>query len=164
MNSDNVKEFCDLTGQFFDRIVDKWIFITPKSPHIIECYEVYQDISAHFQLLELYSDSQNVYQYLKSFGENGVKSGIVTSEMIQFVFQFILQISHAFAIAHHNKLTHGGFNLSQVLLKSFVDVPFLKLTSFRPWLVGSNNPVKNLEIGRLLSDKDIFKITCYKDL
>ena len=86
MNSDNVKEFCDLTGQSFDRIVDKWIFITPKSPHIIECYEVYQDISAHFQLLELYSDSQNVYQYLKSFGENGVKSGTVTSEMIQFVF------------------------------------------------------------------------------
>ena len=75
-----------------------------------------------------------------------------------------MQISHAFAIAHHNKLTHGGFNLSQVLLKDFIDVPFFKLTSFRPWLVGSKNPVKDLEISKLLDDEDIFKIACSKDL
>jgi hypothetical protein len=80
------------------------------------------------------------------------------------VFQFILQISHAFAISHHNKLTHGAFNLSQVLLKDFIDVPFFKLTSFRPWLVGSKNPVKSLEIGKLLSGRDIYKIACCKDL
>jgi len=50
-----------LIGETFDRIADRWIYLTPKTPHIIECYEVYRDISAHFQLLELYSDSQNVY-------------------------------------------------------------------------------------------------------
>jgi predicted restriction endonuclease len=50
------------------------------------------------------------------------------------------------------------------LLKDFVDVPFFKLTSFRPWLVGSKNPVKDLEIGKLLTERNIYKIACYKDL
>ena len=50
------------------------------------------------------------------------------------------------------------------MLKSFVDVPFFKLTSFRPWLVGSDNPINNLEVKKLLSEKDILNIARYKDL
>lgn len=73
-------------------------------------------------------------------------------------------MSHAFAIAHYNGLTHGAFNLSQVLLKDFIDVPFFKLTSFRPWLVGSKNTVKTLEISKLLSKRDIKQIAFCKDL
>jgi hypothetical protein len=48
MSSDEVKEFCDRSGKQFAEIADKWILITPKTPHIVECYEVYRDISAHF--------------------------------------------------------------------------------------------------------------------
>ena len=61
-------------------------------------------------------------------------------------------MSHAFAIAHYNGLTHNKFNLSQVLLQQFVDTPLFKLTSFRPWLVGSTNKVSDLPLGKLLTE------------
>ena len=112
MNSDQVNFYCEASGKNFAQIADKWIQISPKTEHIIECYEVYRDLSSFFQILENFENSHNVYQYLKAQGELGVQSGTASLEMIKFVFQFIIQISHAFAIAHYNELTHGEFNLS----------------------------------------------------
>ena len=48
MNPVEIKEFSERSGKPFEEISDKWILITPKSPHIIECYEVYRDIAAHY--------------------------------------------------------------------------------------------------------------------
>lgn len=54
-------------------------------------------------------------------------------------------MSHALAIAHFNDLTHGKFNLSQVIIESADETldPTFKVTSFRPWLVDSNTPSKS---------------------
>lgn len=48
INPIEVKEYCDRSGKRFEEIQDRWILITPKSPHIVECYEVYKDISAQY--------------------------------------------------------------------------------------------------------------------
>lgn len=46
MNPVEIKESCERTGKPFEKIADKWILGAPKTPHIIECYEVYKDIAA----------------------------------------------------------------------------------------------------------------------
>ena len=48
------------------------------------------------------------------------------------VYLFTIQISHALSFAHYNNLTHGQFDLTQVVLDdSFTQ---FKVTNFRPWL------------------------------
>ena len=48
------------------------------------------------------------------------------------VYLFIIQVSQAFAYAHSCNLTHGKFDLSQVILDgSFKE---FKITNFRPWM------------------------------
>jgi len=48
------------------------------------------------------------------------------------VYLFVIQISHAFSYAHTCNLTHGKFDLTQVLLDS--SMTEFKVTNFRPWL------------------------------
>ena len=48
IDTQNFKDFFQRTGQSFDQIQDKWIMLTPHSPHIIKCYEVFEDEGKHY--------------------------------------------------------------------------------------------------------------------
>lgn len=48
------------------------------------------------------------------------------------VYLFTIQISHAMAFAHYNNLTHGQFDLTQIVLDDTFSQ--FKVTNFRPWL------------------------------
>ena len=51
------------------------------------------------------------------------------------LFLFLIQVSSAFEFAHENGLTHGDFDLSQVI--SDVSFRDFQVINFRPWLVTS---------------------------
>lgn len=44
-------------------------------------------------------------------------------------------MSHAMMIAHSNDLTHGAFNLSNILVRQDEYQICFKVNSFKPWLV-----------------------------
>jgi hypothetical protein len=82
------------------------------------------------------------------------------------VYLFIIQISHAFSYAHSSDLTHGMFDLTQVLLdQSKTD---FKITNFRPWLmIGKNYEILEhcqSDACRFLSLSDKKKLAKSRDL
>ena len=59
------------------------------------------------------------------------------------VYLYIIQISHAFSIAHSSNLTHGIFDLTQVLCDSTMST--FKITNFRPWLAQAKHYTFNMD-------------------
>ena len=54
---------------------------------------------------------------------------------MKMVYLFVIQVSQAFAYAHSCNLTHGKFDLSQVILDG--SLTEFKITNWRPWLAQS---------------------------
>ena len=96
-------------------------------------------------MIEYESAAVNVFQYIKNLNTNFI-SAAITPEVCKVAFQYVIQTAHALAIAHLNDLTHGKFNLSQVLVTDpqHEEMPNFKVTSFRPWLVGTLKPLHKL--------------------
>ena len=129
------------SGSPFRNIIDEWIYVCPQSPHIMQAFDVIEDNGKYMQLIEFEPMAISVYQLIKNLNLN-FQSGNIPYAALKTLFQYIIQISHAFAIAHRSGLTHGSFNLSQVLItnRGIINeseptwTPTFKITSFRPWL------------------------------
>ena len=53
------------TASQVNSIIDPWINLVPKTPHIVSAYEVYRDFSNFLQLTEYCDGYDNVYNRLK---------------------------------------------------------------------------------------------------
>ena len=78
----------------------------------------------------------NVYSHLKK-AKFGLLQQSIPRKLIEMVYLFIIQVSQAFAYAHSCGLTHGKFDLSQVILDG--SLTQFKITNFRPWLAQSQD-------------------------
>ena len=54
-----------------NRIMDEWIYLVPKTPHIVTCYEVFKDNFLYLQVCEYCEGYENVYTKIKesNFGD-----------------------------------------------------------------------------------------------
>lgn len=119
------------TSAQVNSIIDPWINLVPKTPHIVTAYEVYKDYALFMQMTEYCEGFDNVYARLKK-NRFGLLQESIPRQLIQMVYLFIIQMSHAFAYAHSHGLTHGMFDLTQTLVDN-TNTHF-KVTNFRPWM------------------------------
>ena len=102
----------------------------PKTPYIVNAYEVYRDYDLFMQMIEFCDGYDNVYSRLKKFNMSTTDS--IPQKLIRMVYLFMIQMSHAFSIAHAANLTHGQFDLTQSICDPSAQT--YKITNFRPWL------------------------------
>jgi serine/threonine protein kinase len=135
LNSEHIQAYCGLkkpSDKQISSIIDDWIYMAPKSKNIISAYEVFKDEAFYMQLTEYCEGYDNIYQHLKMMNLRNLQDGI-PQHLLKMVYQYIIQISNAFAIAHSSNLMHGDFNLSQVICDE--NFSNFKMINFRPWLV-----------------------------
>ena len=114
LHTESVEIFCKSktpTPQQVNSIIDPWINLVPKSPHIVNAYEVYRDYDLFMQMTEFCDGYDNVYNRLKK-ADFGLLQDSIPPKLIKMVYLFIIQVSNAFSIAHQADLTHGKFDLS----------------------------------------------------
>ena len=118
IHKDSIDIFCGTstpTVAQVNSIIDPWINLVPKTPHIVTAYEVYKDFNHYMQLTEFADGYDNVYNRLKK-AKFGMLVDQIPRQLIRMVYLFIIQISHALSYAHSKDLTHGEFDLTQVVL------------------------------------------------
>ena len=108
---------------------------------------------------------ENVYQKIKDAKFGDIQDNI-PKRFIRMIYLFVIQISSAFSIAHDCNLTHGAFDLTQVLCD--YNLSNFKVTNFRPWLVNGRSFSFNSECEtsnfRNLSKEDKVKIAKHQDI
>jgi len=68
LHTDSVQIFCGTsnpTAAQVNSIIDPWINLVPKTPHIVTAYEVYKDLNFFTQLTEFAEGYDNVFNRLK---------------------------------------------------------------------------------------------------
>ena len=98
----------------------------------------------------------NVFQYIRNLDQNFI-SGTISQNICKFAFQYVIQIAHAFSIAHQNDLTHNRFTLGSVLVCATPD-NLMKVNSFKPWLV------RKPPAGSIITEADMLQMAKCKDL
>ena len=114
INAHQIAAFCGTlhpTDQQISRIIEPWIYVTPKTPHIVNAYEVYKDKFLYLQLTEYCEGYDDVYDRVKT-ADFGLLTEVIPKQLVRMVYLFTIQVSHAFAIAHAANLTHGLFDLT----------------------------------------------------
>jgi hypothetical protein len=138
-------------GNTVDSVIDKWIYITPSSPHIVRAFEVFRDDNKMcYQLIEYWPNACSVLMKLKAMKLN-LSYGAIPQELCALIFLYIAQVANAMSIAHASGLTHGKLNLGQVLYIKLNEKHFeFKVTSFRPWLVRNRDKNNLLNYDEML--------------
>ena len=134
INSYQIENYCGTkkpTDKQISKIIDSWIYVTPKSPHIVSAYEVFKDKILYLQLTEYCDGYEDIYTKIR-LSNYGLITEVIPQKLIRMAYLYTIQISHAFAIAHANNLTHGIFDLSQVIVDPLCNT--FKIINFRPWL------------------------------
>lgn len=103
------------SAEGYNKIIDEWVYLTPKSPHIVNAYCVFKDkANLYLQMTEWCDNYMNVYEIINSFGASW-GSGMIPLAIQKMCFLFVIQISHAMAFAHASGLTHNALDCTQVL-------------------------------------------------
>ena len=71
------------------KMIDRWVECVPRTPHIVQAWEVFEDYQNCFYLMEYWPNAPNVFQYIKRFGINFFQSAI-TPKLCKFVFQYVI--------------------------------------------------------------------------
>ena len=74
---------------------------------------------SYFQITEYFPYSNNVYNTVRKF-ELDLKLTIERT-YIEFVYEFIIQISKALIYSHKNDTPHGNFDLKSVLVRDNIN-------------------------------------------
>jgi hypothetical protein len=94
------------------RLIDEWIYLTPKSEHVVNAYCVFKDLGEiYLQLSESCDDYMNLFDIIAEM-DGSWSTGPVPHSVQAMLFRFIIQMSHAMAFAHASGLTHNAFDLS----------------------------------------------------
>jgi hypothetical protein len=68
------------------KIIDRWIYMAPQTPHIVQAYEILHDYdNKYIQVLEYVPYSVNVFEYIKALDHNFI-SGTITNSICKFAF------------------------------------------------------------------------------
>lgn len=75
LHTADIKRFCELNpSREYFRLIDEWIYLTPKTPHVVNAYCVFRDTNdTYMQMTEWCDNYQNMFEVIASYG--GENSG-----------------------------------------------------------------------------------------
>ena len=92
INAHQIAAFCGTlhpTDQQISRIIEPWIYVTPKTPHIVNAYEVYKDKFLYLQLTEYCEGYDDVYDRVKT-ADFGLLTEVIPKQLVRMVYLFTI--------------------------------------------------------------------------
>lgn len=92
LHTSSVELFCGTktpTPQQVNSIIDPWINLVPKTPYIVNAYEVYRDYNLFMQMTEFCDGYDNVFNRLKK-ANMGLLNDSIPPKLIRMVYLFTI--------------------------------------------------------------------------
>ena len=92
LDKSSIEIFCgtkEPTAAKVNSIIDPWINMMPKTPHVVTAYEVYKDHNLFFQMTEYADGYENMFSVLKN-SNFGLLQDSIPRKLIRLVYLFVI--------------------------------------------------------------------------